>query len=770
MLVALLLRIRTRIRGKFKTIWGTATSGTPSFTRRLIRQGLNDSVGKFIPAREVKPMKKTPLGTWVFGSLLFLFFVGVFLFSPEKLPDYKQRMLAIACALLSGLLAFFLTGTIGLEIKWIKPRFGDIGVKATGGIAVFVLVLVWWMSPLAPVGVEEVKKQVEDIKGDTAQTLKIVQSLEEEFRKQLGTKDTQIVFLQGQLQQLQKVEEPSSKARQLAAQIPTDADPYALALKAIAENRFDDARKFLKEAQETKVIELSRIYEASGQTEAFAGHYADALDWYQKALALRPDDPALMNETAVAFFNAAKYAEAEPLCKRSLAIYEKALGPEHPMWLKASTTWRRSTPRRANTRRPSLSTSAPLRSMKRRSGRSTPMWLRASTTWRRSTAPRANTRRPSRSTSAPLQSVKRRSGRSTPMWLTSLNNLALLYYAQGKYAEAEPLYQRSLAIWEKALGPEHPDVATSLNNLAALYRAQGKYAEAEPLYQRALAIREKTLGPEHPDVATSLNNLAELYYTQGKYAEAEPLYQRSLAIWEKALGPEHPDVAHEPQQPGGALPRPGQIRGGRAALPAVPCDLGKGARAGAPRCGHEPQQPGGALLRPGQIRRGRAALPALPLRSGKRRSGRSTPMWPRASTTWRSSTTPRANTRKPSRSYKRSLAIREKALGPEHPDVAQSLNNLAELYRAQGKYAEAEPLYKRSLAIREKTLGPEHPDIAKSLSNLAALYYTQGKYAEGEPLLERSLGILEKALGPEHPNVAVVRENLIRCQTEKDGK
>ena len=73
-------------------------------------------------------------------------------------------------------------------------------------------------------------------------------------------------------------------------------------------------------------------------------------------------------------------------------------------------------------------------------------------------------------------------------------------------------------------------MATSLNNLAGLYQAQGKYAEAEPLYQRALAIREKALGPEHPDVANSLNNLAVLYRAQGKYAEAEPLYQRALAI------------------------------------------------------------------------------------------------------------------------------------------------------------------------------------------------------------------------------------------------
>ena len=119
----------------------------------------------------------------------------------------------------------------------------------------------------------------------------------------------------------------------------------------------------------------------------------------------------------------------------------------------------------------------------------------------------------------------------------------MLYQDQGKYEQAEPLFQRALTIGEKALGPEHPDVATGLNNLAALYHTQGKYEQAEPLLQRSLTILEKALGPEHPDVAISLNNLAALYRAQGKYEQAEPLYQRALTISEKALGPEHPDVA-----------------------------------------------------------------------------------------------------------------------------------------------------------------------------------------------------------------------------------
>ena len=106
---------------------------------------------------------------------------------------------------------------------------------------------------------------------------------------------------------------------------------------------------------------------------------------------------------------------------------------------------------------------------------------------------------------------------------TSLNSLAVLYQSQGRYAEAEPLFKRSLAIREKALGPDHPDVGTSLNNLAVLYQSQGRYADAEPLLKRSLAIAEKALGPDHPDVGTSLNNLAGLYQSQGRYADAEPL-------------------------------------------------------------------------------------------------------------------------------------------------------------------------------------------------------------------------------------------------------
>jgi len=122
---------------------------------------------------------------------------------------------------------------------------------------------------------------------------------------------------------------------------------------------------------------------------------------------------------------------------------------------------------------------------------------------------------------------------------TCLHWMAELYRAQGQYAEAEPLYRRSLSIREQYLGQEHLQVSTSLDSLAMLYRWQGRYTEAEPLFIRSLSIREQCLGQDHCEVALSLNNLANLYFSQGHYEEAEPFYLRSLDIYQRLLGDDH---------------------------------------------------------------------------------------------------------------------------------------------------------------------------------------------------------------------------------------
>jgi tetratricopeptide (TPR) repeat protein len=119
--------------------------------------------------------------------------------------------------------------------------------------------------------------------------------------------------------------------------------------------------------------------------------------------------------------------------------------------------------------------------------------------------------------------------------------------------------------------------------------------------------------------------------------------------------------------------------------------------------------------------------------------------------------------------FERALAIGEKVRGPEHPYIATDLNNLAILLQAQGDLAGARPLYERALAIREKMLGPEYPDTATSLNGLAFLLQAQGDLAGARPLYERALAISEKVPGPEHPHTTISLYNLARLlQTRGD--
>jgi tetratricopeptide (TPR) repeat protein len=132
-------------------------------------------------------------------------------------------------------------------------------------------------------------------------------------------------------------------------------------------------------------------------------------------------------------------------------------------------------------------------------------------------------------------SEKAFNGQYNPAYATSLNNLAGLYKLQRKYSRSEPLYKHALEIRRKVLGPNHPDVATSLSNLATLYFTLGKYAMAEQLFKLALEILDKTLEPGHQDIATLLNNLITLYTAQGRHSMAKHYHSRLQSTWDIAL-------------------------------------------------------------------------------------------------------------------------------------------------------------------------------------------------------------------------------------------
>src|SRR5262249_53483106 len=86
------------------------------------------------------------------------------------------------------------------------------------------------------------------------------------------------------------------------------------------------------------------------------------------------------------------------------------------------------------------------------------------------------------------------------------------------------------------------------------------------------------------------------------------------------------------------------------------------------------------------------------------------------------------------------------------PSDVQKLNQQVVLLLSQGKYTEAATIAEKALPLAERAVGPEHPDTLESVDNLASLYQMQGRYDEAEPLFRRALSGYEKVLGHEHPS------------------
>ena len=112
--------------------------------------------------------------------------------------------------------------------------------------------------------------------------------------------------------------------------------------------------------------------------------------------------------------------------------------------------------------------------------------------------------------------------------------------------------------------------------------------------------------------------------------------------------------------------------------------------------------------------------------------------------------------------FKRALAIDEKAFGPEHPNVATYVNNLGAVLRQEGDLAGAKAAYSRALAIDEKAFGPEHPNVARDVNNLGRVLKDEGDLVGAKRLFERALAIFEKCFGPEHPDTRIARAKLAR--------
>jgi CHAT domain-containing protein len=264
-----------------------------------------------------------------------------------------------------------------------------------------------------------------------------------------------------------------------------------------------------------------------------------------------------------------------------------------------------------------------------------------------------------------------------------------LHKNEGRLSAAIPEYEKAVILARKVWGEKNSNTALLCEELGKLYLDTGLYNEAVVYLRESVHLGETVLGADHPRLASSLESLATAYFQAGQYARVEPLYQRALQIREARHGKDHLDVAET-----------------LSSLATFHQALGN---------------------------------------------------YEQAETLFR-----------------RALAIREAKAGPDRPSTAQTLNDLAQLYTLQGKYDLAEPLFVRSLQIRKSAFDVGEdvlylPHVAAAQLNLARVYRARGRHAEAKTLLEDSLKTVEDKLGKTHPDVAVRLNELARLYLA-DGK
>ena len=278
--------------------------------------------------------------------------------------------------------------------------------------------------------------------------------------------------------------------------------------------------------------------------------------------------------------------------------------------------------------------------------------------------------------------------------------------------EAERLARQVLAIRERALGPGHPALASALCRLSGSFYGRDRFAEAEPPLRRALEILGRHPGSSPSGQIRVLGLLSLVSARRGDRAGAEALSLRSIALAEASPGFREADLIDALTLRTALL---GEVDGRYVEAAAV-ADRALAALERQPD--PDPDDLAAKLYNAGVVR----------LKLGQ---------YPEAD-----------------RLLSRSKAIR--AARPEVPAAERYpyLENLAHLYREQGRFAEAEPVDRQLLAIAEEVRGPDHPGLAERCVVLAGVLERLDRGDEIEPLARRAIAIAEQGYAAEDTGLA----------------
>ncbi|MBI1787470.1 MAG: CHAT domain-containing protein [Acidobacteria bacterium] len=297
-------------------------------------------------------------------------------------------------------------------------------------------------------------------------------------------------------------------------------------------------------------------------------------------------------------------------------------------------------------------------------------------------------------------------------------NLAGTYQRVGKYAKAELLFAKGLAVLRVKPGVNHPAYPASLVAFAYLQADLGHYSAAEKLYDESGRLLREQLGEQHPVYATFLNNRAALYTALGNLTVAESDYRKALELKRRIYG-------------GGALTIGASLRNlARLVYGRNPSEGEKLFQQAVDLYRQNPKAPAfdysSALLGLAEAQRNRGDL----------RAAREI--------------------------LRHASDVAANGLGMKHPLYAAVLRDLGLVHQAAREYPEAMRRLAQAVALVQETQGDNHPDLVRYLHRLAAVYEETGDYRAAEPLYRRSLdisgGVLADMLtvGSESNKLAVV--------------
>ncbi len=285
---------------------------------------------------------------------------------------------------------------------------------------------------------------------------------------------------------------------------------------------------------------------------------------------------------------------------------------------------------------------------------------------------------------------------NTPVTATVMHNLAAAYATAGRVADAERLYLSGLELAGRVpLGDKF--LPQGWHNLATFYAEEGRYAEAEKLFRNALAAKEKELGADDPNVAVTLNNLAVVLTANGDAAGAEKLLARALEIFKKTKNETHPHAILSRNMLAEAYRGQGRSAEAEKLARGTLEQLEK--KLGGAENSRNAVEVAGCLVRLGYALKDQVKY------------------------------------KDAEAAARRAVALRERYLEPGHPDTIAAWSLLADVHRAAGRLDDAEKLYRKAKSATDARFGKAHPKAADARRELAVCLTAQDDYAGAESLL-----------------------------------